>query len=311
MTQSHWLASASTQAQSFDRLFLGLSIFSVLIVILVASLLIGFSIRFRSGSKAARHNVPGLHRREIEIGWIAATAFAALFFFWWATSLNLQFQKPPDGAIEIHINAKQWMWKASHENGARELGTLHVPVGQPVKLYMESQDVIHSFFVPAFRLKQDVVPGRTTITWFNTTEPGTYELLCAEYCGTGHSRMRGEVVVMTPDDFARWLEERSESGTLVAAGRDLFTAAGCSGCHAPASAVHAPDLNGLYGREVPLADGRTVTADTAYLRDSILLPRRDIAAGYKPIMPDFAKLLDEDEVEALVAYIRSLRGKNQ
>lgn len=211
--------------------------------------------------------------------------------------------------MEIHVTAKQWMWKAAHAGGARELESLHIPVGQPVLLYLDSQDVIHSFFVPAFRLKQDVVPGRTTTLWFEATNPGTYQLLCAEFCGTGHSAMTGEIVAMEPADFARWLDNRADGAGLAAAGRNLFTTVGCSGCHAEGSAVRAPSLAGLFGRQVPLADGRSATADAAYVRDSILLPRKDVAAGYAPIMPDFAGLLDQEEVEALVAYIRSLRGQ--
>lgn len=303
------ISTASDAAQSFDRLFLVLMGFSVAIVLLVAALLIGFSVRFRSGSDATRHKVSRVHSREIEIGWTAATAFVALFLFWWASSVSLQQEKPPEDAMEVRILAQQWMWKASHEGGARELNSLHIPVDQPVLLSLSSQDVIHSFYIPAFRLKQDVVPGRTATLWFEANEPGTYPLLCAEFCGTGHSRMLGEVVVMEQGDFARWLDARPVGDGLVAEGRALFNTVGCSGCHAADAAVHAPDLAGLYGREVPLADGRTVTADAAYLRDSILLPRRDVAAGFKPIMPDFAGLLDEAEVEALVAYIRSLKGE--
>ncbi len=300
------LSAASDNAQGFDRLFFALVAFSIVIVVLVAALVIGFSIRFRSGSKVTRHKVPRILSREIEIGWTAATAFVALFLFWWTAAANLQQADIQSGAMEIHVEAKQWMWKASHSNGVRELNALHVPVGQPVMLYLNSQDVIHSFFVPAFRLKQDVVPGRTTTLWFKATEPGSYDLLCAEYCGTGHSRMGGTIVAMEPADFAAWLDAQPEGEGLVAAGRALFTEAGCSGCHAAGSAVHAPDLAGIYGRQIPLADGRVVTADAVYLHNSILLPRRDIAAGYAPIMPDFARLLDEDEVAALVAYIRSI-----
>ncbi|WCR11050.1 cytochrome c oxidase subunit II [Paracoccus stylophorae] len=307
MSDAIW-SRAGAHAESFDRLFTVLTGFSVLILLLVAGLIVGFSIRFRSGSKVTRHKVSRLIHREIEIGWIAATAIVALFFFWWTTSANLQQAAAPAGAMEIHIEAKQWMWKASHPDGTREISTLHVPAGQPVRLYLNSQDVIHSFFVPAFRLKQDVVPGRTATMWFRADRAGTYPLLCAEYCGTGHSRMLGEIVVMEPADFAAWLDSRPQGGGMIAAGRMLFTSVGCSGCHAPGSTVHAPDLDGLYGRQVPLADGRVVTADAAYIQDSILLPRRDIVAGYAPIMPDFADLLDEDEVAALVAYIRSLKG---
>ena len=172
---------------------------------------------------------------------------------------------------------------------------------------MASQDVIHSFYVPAFRLKHDVVPGRIATLSFTPTEPGTYPLECAEYCGTDHARMGGEIVVMTPEAYAGWSARQPQSDTLAREGAALFTSAGCLGCHATASSVHAPLLDGIYGRQVNLADGRVVTADEAYLRDSILQPRRDVVAGYEPIMPaDFAQILSEGEIAALVAYIREL-----
>ncbi len=300
------LAEASEAARDFDTLFLVLMLFSLGIVTLVSTLILVFSVRFREGSRTARHRVPRLLSREIEWGWTAATVFVALFFFWLAGSLMVRQLNPPPGAMEVHVEAKQWMWKARHPNGAREINALHVPLGEPVKLYLDSQDVIHSFFVPAFRLKQDVVPGRTATAWFTATEPGTYHLFCAEFCGTSHSQMTGEIVVMKPADFAAWLADRPEGNTLVAEGRALFTTAGCSGCHAPGSSVHAPDLHGLAGRRVPLTDGRIVTADDAYLRDSIMLPARDVVAGYEPIMPEFSEILATGEVTALVAYLRSL-----
>lgn len=301
--------SASGTADDFDLMFLILTIFSGLVVAGVATLVLVFAIRFRSGSGVTRHKVKGLSRREFEIVWTSLTAFAALFFFWFAASLFLRNADPPADAMEVHVEAKQWMWKAKHENGARELGSLHVPLGRPTVLYLNSQDVIHSFFVPAFRVKQDVVPGMTTTLGFTPNRTGTFPLFCAEYCGTGHSMMLGEVVVMEQADFARWLNSRPGADELVDRGRVLFTEAGCAGCHDPDSGVHAPDLRGVYGRQVPLADGRVVTADAAYLQDSILQPNRDIVAGFNPIMPDFTGLLDLDEIAALVAYLRAL-GKD-
>jgi cytochrome c oxidase subunit II len=299
-------AQASLNAGTYDILFDAMILFSSAIVILVGFLIVFFSVRYRAGSPVTRKQVPQLLRRELEIGWTAATAFAALFIFWWASTVALHQSAPPQGAMEVHVEAKQWMWKTRQPNGVREINALHIPIDQPVVLYLNSQDVIHSFYVPAFRLKQDVVPGRTTITWFEATKAGTYRLLCAEYCGTDHAEMGGWIEAMEPADYARWLESRPEGDTLVAEGAALFTSAGCSGCHAGSAAVHAPLLGGIFGRDIPLADGRVVEADEVYLRDSIVLPARDVAAGYKPIMPDFGRLLDDAEVEALVAYIKSL-----
>jgi cytochrome c oxidase subunit 2 len=295
--------SASIQADKFDSLFAVLMVFSGAVVLLVGTVLVVFAIRFRAGSNVTRHNVSKVAHRDFEIGWISATVFAALGLFWWAAASALQqFEAPPD-AMQIHVEAKQWMWQVRQPNGVRELNALHVPVDQPVVLYMNSQDVIHSFFVPAFRLKQDVVPGRTSTMWFHPTRTGTYRLFCAEYCGTDHSAMLGEVVVMTPADYAAWLDRQPAADTLAAEGKLLFAEAGCAGCHDARSPVHAPDLNGIFGRAVALSDGRTVVADDAYLRDSILLPARDVVAGYKPIMPDFSTILDAGQVEALVAWL--------
>jgi cytochrome c oxidase subunit 2 len=176
---------------------------------------------------------------------------------------------------------------------------------------MTSEDVIHSFFVPAFRMKKDVLPGRYTETWFRATKLGVFHLFCAEYCGSEHSRMTGRIVVMQADGYARWLAAQPEGDGLAKAGEAVFRARGCSGCHSEASKVHAPNLNSLYGRKVQLADGRTVTADEAYLRDSMLLPRRDVAAGFEPIMPSYAGILTDGEIISLTAYIRSLSGKEE
>ncbi len=297
---------ASTQAVTFDRLFWVMSCFSIFIVTLVGTLILVFSVRFRAKTKAPRRSVKALESRRIEIFWISATAFFAIFFFWYASTMSLDAVEAPPGAMEFHVEAKQWMWKTRHPSGVREINAMHVPLGQPVKVFLNSQDVIHSFYVPAFRIKMDVVPGRTGTVWFEATKTGTYRLLCAEYCGTNHARMTGEITVMEPAAYARWLETREGGETLADIGARLFTSAGCSGCHAEGSRVHAPNLRDLFGREIPLQDGRTVTADAAYIRDSILLPERDVAAGYEPIMPNFSGILEDGEVEALTAYIRTL-----
>lgn len=303
--------TASTLAQRIDVIFLGLLALSGAILLLVFCLVVGFSIRYRRGSPAPRGPMPALVSREFEIGWTSATLFLFVFLFWWGVSIEITAFVPPKDAIDVQVVAKQWMWKTLHANGAREINELHVPVGVPVRLAMRSQDVIHSFFVPAFRLKQDVVPGQVHEAWFQATKTGVFHLLCAEYCGTDHSRMRGRIVVMPPDDYAAWLSAQPEGDDLAKDGAQLYVERGCSGCHAPSSRVHAPSLAGLYGRSVALSDGRTVPADEAYLRDSILQPRKDVVAGYEPIMPSFSGRLSEGEIQSLVAYIRSLAKESR
>ena len=301
--------SASMQAVQTDRIYSVLLAFSAVIVVIVGGLVIVFSIRYRRGSKAGRAELPRIMSRELEIGWTSATLFLALFIFWWVSSAQLSALVPPKNAIEIHVVAKQWMWKTQHANGAREINELHVPIDVPVRLVMTSQDVIHSFFVPAFRMKKDVLPGRYTETWFRATKLGSFHLFCAEYCGSEHSRMTGRIVVVSQEEYGRWLAAQPQGDGLAKEGEAIFRARGCSGCHAEASKVHAPKLRGLYGRAVQLADGRTVTADDAYLRDSMLLPKRDITAGFEPIMPSYKGILTDGEIISLTAYIRSLSTK--
>jgi cytochrome c oxidase subunit 2 len=228
--------------------------------------------------------------------------------FVWAGWVYYRMSKPPANATEIQVVAKQWMWKAQHANGRREIDELHLVVGQPVKLLMTSQDVIHDFYVPAFRTKQDVLPGRYTAEWFTPTKVGLYHLFCAEYCGMNHSRMGGWIHVMEPEDYARWLAAGETSETLVATGARLFQSRGCAGCHSPNSAIHAPLLTNLYNHPVALSDGSVVTADEQYLHDSILLPNKQITAGYEPKMPTYQGQLGEEEVMALVAYLKSIGG---
>jgi cytochrome c oxidase subunit 2 len=309
MKLSAFMTEASRHAAGVDYLFYGLTFISALIVLLVFGLVIGFAFRYRRGTKVKRGRLPNFLRNEVELGWTSATAFLFLFIFWWAAGSQLAALTPPNNAIEIRIVAKQWMWKAEQPSGVREINELHVPAHKPVMLAMTSEDVIHSLFLPALRIKQDVLPGRTTHLWFTADKTGTFELMCAEFCGSEHSRMTGRLVIMPPADYAKWVGTAPQTQGLARQGEALFRSLGCSGCHATGAAVHAPDLNGVFGRKVHLADGRTLTADEAYLRDSILLPRRDVVAGFQPIMPSFKGSVTDGQMVRLIAYLKSLSAK--
>lgn len=302
------LQSASALGHQVDVLFVALLAVTGFVAAGVAIVIIAFTIRYRKGSRADRSHPP-TSVRWIEITWIATPLVIFLILFIWSNLLFAKFYQVPAGAMHIHVLAKQWMWKLEHENGRREIDELHVPVGTPVELIMTSQDVIHSFFVPAFRVKQDVLPGRYTALWFTATRAGRFDLFCSEYCGTQHANMHGDIVVMRPSEFAKWLASGPSQPDLAARGFVLYRRAGCSGCHEPSSTVHAPDLSGLFGQLVHLADGSTVIADESYLRDSILLPGKQVVAGFQPVMPSFQGQLDEDDLIALIAYIKSKRSR--
>jgi cytochrome c oxidase subunit 2 len=306
MTSDGFLTAASDYARQVDGTFWLLVTISGLITLLVASLIAGFSLRYRCESGAARDEVPERTGRDVEIGWTVSTLFLFLFIFWWAASNQLSALNVPAKASEIHVVAKQWMWRVQQPSGVREINEIHIPVNVPIRLVMTSEDVIHDLFVPALRLKQDVLPNRYTYLWFTATRTGVFHLTCAEYCGTDHSVMAGRLVVMTAPDYARWTNAQPEADDLARQGKALFGARGCSGCHDPASSIHAPDLHGIYGRAVPLSDGRIVTADEAYIRDSIFEPAKDVVAGYAPVMPSFRGTITEDEMVGLIAYLKSL-----
>jgi cytochrome c oxidase subunit II len=306
MSIDQFTTAASDYAESVDRLFWLLVIISALIMTLIVCLLIIFLARYRRDSSAPRGEVPERVNREVEIGWTVATLFLFLFIYWWAAGRELVALTPPQDALEIHVIAKQWMWRVQHPSGARELNELHVPVDTPVRLVMTSEDVIHDLYLPALRLKQDILPDRYTYLWFTATKTGTFHLTCAEFCGTDHSVMAGRLVIVTPQDYARWTAAQPEGDDLAHQGEKLFRSLGCSGCHTPGSSVHAPDLHGIFGHTVHLSDGRTITADEAYVRDSILLPDKDIVAGFAPIMPSFTGVASEEDLVKLIAYIKSL-----
>ena len=301
------LPQASSFAPNVDHLFDTLLVLCAVVVVGVFAVMIGFCVKYRHGTDAVRTPTQG--HLGVELTWTLVPFVLFMAIFIWSTKLYLKLRTPPSDAQPIYVVAKQWMWKVQHPDGQREIDQLHVPVGQPVRLVMTSQDVIHSFYVPAFRVKQDVLPDRYTQLWFTATQAGTYHLFCAEFCGTDHSRMGGTVIAMPPADYARWLHAHAGVG-LVAQGEQLFRQLGCSGCHDPQSGVRAPDLDNLYGHTVPLSDGSQVLADERYLHDSILVPKKQIAAGYAPIMPSFEGRIGEEDVLALVAYLKN-RGTTE
>ena len=305
--------AASTLAHRFDLLFAAMTIMTGVVALVIVILTVVFAVKYRRGSGADRARAPKSvwrrTRRRMEVAWIAVPMLLFVAVFGWAAALYYDRSAPPRDALIVAVVAKQWMWQLEHSTGAREIDELHVPVNVPVELLMTSQDVIHSFYVPAFRVKQDVLPGRYTVLWFTATKAGDYHLFCAEYCGTDHSRMLGHVIALDSPAYARWLEAHSTGETMAARGAALFRGLGCSGCHGTNAAVHAPPLEGLYGHPVPLESGGTVIADERYLRDSILLPASEVAAGYAPVMPSFAGQVSESEILELIAYIKSLADK--
>ena len=300
-----WPPTASGYASQIDVLFGGLLIIGALTAGLVFFLMLFFANKYRHGSNADRSGTTKKTWR-FEVSWTAATLLIFVGLAVWGADIYLHLYNPPANAVQIFVVGKQWMWKAQHPGGQREINELHVPVGQPIRLVLASQDVIHSFFIPALRIKQDVVPGRYETMWFRADKVGRYHLFCAEYCGTDHAHMGGWLTVMSPRDFGRWLQAEGGQETLAAQGKDLFRRYGCSGCHEAGGTVRAPRLEGLFGSPVPLSDGSVVIADERYVRDSILDPKAQVAAGYAPVMPTFAGQIGEDDLAKLVAYVESI-----
>lgn len=298
---------ASTFAERVDPMFYALSLFVGAFCVIITLVLIALGVIYRQkhdGRKSVH-----VENMALELTWSAIPMVIALGIFAWGAVIYYDYSIPPQNTLDISVIGKQWMWKAQHPNGRREVNELHIPVNQPVKLTMTSQDVIHNFFIPAFRVKQDVLPARYTQMWFEATKTGTYPLFCAEYCGTQHSTMVGTVTVMEPHEYEEWL---SGGPTLspVAAGEALFQQMGCATCHAAGDASRGPALDGLFGTERPLKGGLTVLADEEYIRESILNPSAKIADGYAALMPNFSTQLNDDDVLNLVAYIKSLSGSN-
>lgn len=310
------VAGASSVSGNIDALIWAITAVTVFFTVGVAAAIAILVAKYRRGNKADRSRPPQ-YSVPIELAWTIIPLGIAMGIFVWSASLYFHQIRIPPGALEIQVVGKQWMWKLQHPTGRWENNELHVPLGRPIVLNMTSEDVIHAFYVPAFRVKQDVLPGQFTKLWFTPTKPGAYHLFCAEFCGTAHSTMVGTVYVMEPAAYERWLSEGKVNETVAAEGERLFRAHGCSGCHAQNSSVRAPLLEGIYSRMVPVqvqkpgvpldqVPATTVLADLRYLHDSIVLPEQEIAAGYKPIMPTYKNRLTEEEVLKLVAYIRSM-----
>lgn len=299
--------SASTIAPQVDAVFWGLLAISAVMTLGLFVTITAFLIRYRAASKADR-TVSRLSPTYLEVTWTGIPILIFIGLFVWGAEVFARASKPPSDALPIYVVGLQWYWDVQHGNGRHEIGDLHVPVGQPIQLILTSTDVIHGYYVPALRVQRNAVPGKYEVEWFTATKPGKYRIFCGEYCGTKHSEMGGFVYAMEPDDYETWLGEQSGTGqeSLSQTGARLFRQHGCSGCHGSNSAVHAPSLAGIYNHPVPLEDGTFVTADDEYLRDSILKPSSQIVAGYQPIMPSYAGQLSEQDVIALVAYIKSL-----
>jgi len=300
---------ASTIARSVDNLHFFITAVTLFFTALIFLIIFYFMIKYRRRSpderpKAIEGSLP------LEVLWTAIPTIIVAVIFIWSSTLYFRNAEPPAGAMEIFVTGKQWMWKVEHPEGQREINELHVPLGRPVKLTMTSEDVIHDFFVPAFRVKKDVLPGRYTTLWFEPTKLGTFHLFCAQYCGAFHAGMIGSVIVEEPDQYEAWLAGGVQGESMEAAGQKVFLQSGCGTCHLADNTGPGPSLLGVYGQPVKLTNGQTVAADDAYVRESILLPRAKIVLGYQGIMPSFQGQLTEEQLNNVIAYIRLL-GKVQ
>jgi cytochrome c oxidase subunit 2 len=293
---------ASTIAQGVDYLYYFLTAIDLFFTAVIFLTIVYFALRYRRRSEQDQpKQIEG--SLPLEIAWILIPLGICVVVFLWGTSLFIRNSRPPAASTEIFVVGKQWMWKLQHPEGVEEINELHVPVNQPIKLTMTSEDVIHDFSVPAFRVKKDVVPGMYTTLWFQATKTGRFDLYCDQYCGTNHSLMRGEVIVMEPTEYEQWLSGGIRGGTMAQSGAKLYDQLACITCHGTGK---GPPLTGIYGKPVKLSDGKTVVADDAYLRESVLYPSAKIVEGYTPIMPTFKGQVTEEQLLQLIAYIKSL-----
>lgn len=310
---------ASTFSHQIDALFYSLTAVSAIFGGITFALVIFFALRYRRGSKASRSNIHHEHLK-LEIGWSLFPLVLALVFFWFGARQFIFAKTPPKDSMEVYVVGKQWMWHIQHaQSGVRENNTLHVPVGVPVKLTMISQDVIHAFYIPEFRLQYHVVPGHYTQAWFQATKTGTYHLFCAMYCGTQHSEMGGYVYVMQPQDYAQWIKNGGQDPqpqTLVERGASIYSRMVCDNCHKDKDTMRAPSLYSIYGKTRRFTDGTTAVADDAYLRESIIDPYKHIVTGYDNSMPIYESgtkpgQVSEEDILALVAYMKTLGTTGQ
>lgn len=304
---------ASNFAGEYDLLFGVITFLTVVFTLLVAGLVIAFAIRYRRGTTADRSR-PVYENLRFEVFSMVVPTILGLGIFVWGTRLFVNMRTPPADATELFVIGKQWMWHIQHPDGTRENNTLHVPIGKPVKLTMISQDVIHAFYVPAFRVQYMVVPGRYTQMWFTPTQKGEFHLFCNMYCGTQHSEMGGRVVVMEPRAYSEWLARNGENTpqlSIAQAGARLFNKIGCVNCHGGQDNVKGPTLNGIYNTARTMTDGAVMRADETYLREAILRPHNQITQGYENTMLPYEGQLTEDQVLQLITFIRDGAGPNQ
>jgi cytochrome c oxidase subunit II len=297
---------ASTTASQVDMLFLFLLTVCGAVTLLVAVLMVYFAVRYRRRPGDVG-NPPETHASEaLEWFWTLTPLGIFMCMFVWGAEVYFHAYRAPDNAETIYVVGKQWMWKFQHPEGQREINTLHVPVGRPIRLLMTSEDVIHSLFIPDFRIHMDLLPERYSSVWFQATRVGMYRLFCSQYCGTSHAGMTGLIVVMEPADYEKWLHSGAE-GSMALEGRKVFLKYRCASCHSADAGARAPVLEDLFDESVVLSDGRVVRADENYLRESMLYPSAKIVAGYENIMPTYKGQLDEEDVFELIAFIKSLK----
>jgi cytochrome c oxidase subunit 2 len=298
-------AEASTIAPYTDALYFFLVAISLVGLVFVTAL-IYFSIRYRRDKNPVATQIEG--STILEATWTIIPLALFLVVFVWGGLLYFRIYNPPSNSMNIYIVGKQWMWKAEHPGGQHEINALHVPIGQPIQLTMISQDVFHSFSIPDFRVKREVIPGRYSTVWFQATDAGTYHIFCTQYCGTLHSGMIGEVTAMAPADYKKWLDESTSGTSLAQNGERLFASMGCNACHSGNAAARGPSLAGVYGSKLTLTDGSQVLVNDAYLRDAILNPSQHVTAGYAPIMPTYQGQISEDGLIDLVEFIKQLQS---
>ena len=302
--------AASSIADGVDKLYLVLTGITLFFTVLIFSIIFYFMVKYRRRSPDEKPG-PTHTSMFLELSWTIIPSLICVVLFVWSARLYVRNARPPAASTEMFVIGKQWMWHIQHPEGPREINELHVPVGVPVKLTMTSQDVIHDFYVPAFRVKKDALPGRYTSLWFEANQTGTYHLFCAQYCGTNHAQMIGWVYVMTPPDYAAWLAAGEKIESMAQQGERLFTQLGCTSCHVAEGTGRAPSLVGIYGRPEKLANGETRIVDESLIHDAIILPNSVHLPNYQPIMPTFKGQVNEDQVNQLVAYVKSLGSQER
>jgi len=302
--------NASSIATEMDLLYLFIAATSAFFVVVVAALVVYFTVKYRR-----RHPTEvgaDIHGSLVlELTWTVIPFILSMVMFIWGADLFFRLSSPPADAMEVFVVGKQWMWKVQHPDGIREINELHVPIGRPVKITLGSEDVVHSFGIPAFRVKMDAVPGKWTTMWFTATKAGTYHIFCNQFCGTKHAGMVGQVIVMTQQDYEVWLGGGRSTVSTVQSGERLFTELSCHTCHRAESDARGPSLKNLYGSTVQLRDGRKVVADESYLRESIMNSQAKVVEGYQPIMPAFQGMVSEENLMQLVAYLKALKAAPQ